>query len=405
MSKISLAGKMMNGGGNAAELPTPIKSTSKSKKKPATNGAAAGDASGEEKAFEVLNPPRGGIPLDSSGRDTKVTVVKVLYEPNKRKVYDWDEIKGLAGNFSPPLKDVCRLVVCNKNSNTRHFMMAVRTHPSPTNLVNGKVYEGALYHPLNLKCELSLLTSRTFNNGVRFTNESGALERVAEYGNRLPVLPELAEEGFISDHLLPKKLPTRFNSFDCFSQSDRLLFKEKYPYCPSDKMSQLFPERAESLVFDELEHDDGGEAEADDEDPVDDMPPDEGDGRDVVDEAGVWIERLPAKKQKQPEPKPPTKKKVTLASPSQKKKPARELAEDPVEDDQGDTPKGPLVVKKLTMVKNSNPAPEETAAAKSTTPKAPAKRAPKTVSRSGKISFFCTLLWIARSIDCFARAF
>ena len=366
MSKISLAGKMMNGGGNTAELPTPIKSTSKSKKKSAPT---AGDASGEEKAFEVLNPPRGGIPLDSSGRDTKVTVVKVLYEPKKRKVYDWDEIKGLAGNFSPPLKDICRLVVCNKNTNTRHFMLAVRTHPSPTNLVNGKIYEGALYHPLNLKCELSLLTSRTFNNGVRFTNESGALERVAEYGNRLPVLPELAEEGFISDHLLPKKLPDRFNSFDCFSQSDRLLFKEKYPYCPSDKMLQLFPERAESLVFDELEHDDGGEAEADEEEPADDMPPDEGNGRDVADEeddenGGTWVERPPAKKLKQPEPKPPTKKKVTVASPPQKKKqPARELAEDPVEDDQGDTPKSPLVVKKLTMVKNSNPAPEEAPAA------------------------------------------
>ncbi len=379
MSKLSgpvnLASRLLNAHTQKA-LPHPIQS-----QLPAAEGSKP-----EGKAFTLLTCPREGIPLQNSGRDTDVVVADKLYEPTDRKIYDWSEIKTLGPNFNPPLKDVCRVVVYNKPSQTRHFMLCVATRSNPKKLINGAPYAGELFHPLSLKWEMELLQHRSFNNKVRFTNEASALKRIATYTNRFPCSDELAEEGFISDHHAVKKLPEIFKSHDSFVQQEDLLFEEEALYCPTDKLNMLNPRKGEQVAYDELapEQEEGEEEEAqeeeeeaageEDEPPANDAPAD-GEGEDG------WVSRPPAKKAKAP-PVPAAKKKTPVPP---TKKPARELAEDPVEDDQGSTPKIPITLSKLRMVKNNNPSPEaEPAAAVAAPPKAAAKRAPKTVSRDGK---------------------
>lgn len=319
---------MMMSGKTVEKLPNPIEP------------AGAADAK-EEKSFKLLALPRDGIPLQSDGRDTDVVVARKLHVPEGHKIYAWNEIKSQAASFDPPLSDVCRVTVYSKASGTRHFMLCVQVHANPAKVMKStqEPYKGELYHPLSYKREMELLMSREFNNVVRFTNEAAALKRISTYNNRLPGHPRLAEEGFISDHHCVVKLPKVFDSHECFQQLDTLEFEEKDLYCPTDMLKQLNPDKGEQAAFDGL----------------------------AADSEAAWVER-PASKKK------PAKGKAKNTS--------RELAEDPIDDDQGSTPKVPTTVHKLKMVKNSNPAPDAEAPA-SAPPKQPTKRAPKTVSQKG----------------------
>lgn len=343
-----MAKQMMMSGKKNESLPKPVLKGKATRAEPADG----------EKAFNLFNIPREGIPLRNAGRETDVVVHKVLFKSQDHKIYEWAQIKEKGANFTPPLKDVCRVVVFCKSLKSYHFMLCVQTLSNPK-----KPYTGELYHPLNLRYEMELLQQRKFNNAFRFTSDAHALERIPAYNNRLPGHPLLAEEGFISDHIAVRKYPDHFNSHECFVQQDELLFEEKALYCPSDKIKQLDPKTGEQVAFEELAPDQEGEE-------VGDEPAAAAEGEE---EGGTWVER-PKKKQA-----PPQKKKA----PAGAKKKSRELAEDPVEDDQGDSPKVSLTPKKLkVMTKTSNPAPE--AAEATPVPKGAIKRPVKNVPRQGK---------------------